>query len=83
VIGPALLAVAGDGLVVRDDLGGLNRSRVPKALVELGTMRNPGDARRLRRAARRERLAAALAAGIRTGSAARPRGARRPARTGG
>jgi N-acetylmuramoyl-L-alanine amidase len=80
---PAATYLPGDGLAVRDDLGGLNLSRVPKALVELGNLRNARDARRLRRPAHRDRLAAALAAGIRSGSAARPRGARRPARTAG
>lgn len=51
----------GDGLDVRGDLGGLNLSRVPKAFVELGNMRNASDARRLRRPAHRQYLAEALA----------------------
>lgn len=49
------------GLDLRDDLGGLNRSRVPKVLVELGNMRNAADAALMRRPAQRERMATALA----------------------
>lgn len=55
----------GDGLVQRNDLGGLNLSRVPKAFVELGNMRSAADARQLRRAAQRDRYAIALARAIR------------------
>jgi N-acetylmuramoyl-L-alanine amidase len=54
----------GHGLVVRDDLGGLNLSHVPKAFVELGNLRNAADARRLRRPAQRDRIAVALARAI-------------------
>ncbi len=53
------------GLDLRDDLGGLNLSQVPKVLVELGNMRNAADARLLRRATQRERMASALAAALR------------------
>jgi N-acetylmuramoyl-L-alanine amidase len=56
---------AGAGLVQRDDLGGLNLSRVPKAFVELGNMRNGADARLLKRRSRRDRIALALALAIR------------------
>jgi N-acetylmuramoyl-L-alanine amidase len=55
----------GTALAVRDDLGGLNMSRVPKAFVELGNMRNAADARLLERPAHRDRLAQALARAIR------------------
>lgn len=55
----------GDGLVQRNDLGGLNLSRVPKAFVELGDMRNAAEARRLGRSAQRDRFAIALARAIR------------------
>jgi N-acetylmuramoyl-L-alanine amidase len=55
----------GTGLVTRDDLGGLNLSRVPKAFVELGNMRNAGEARLLERPAHRDRIARALAGAIR------------------
>lgn len=54
----------GTALVQRDDLGGLNLSRVPKALVELGNMRNAQDARLLERPAQRDRIALALARAI-------------------
>jgi N-acetylmuramoyl-L-alanine amidase len=53
------------GLVTRDDLGGLNLSRVPKAFVELGNMRNAADARLLERTAHRDRIARALAGAVR------------------
>lgn len=53
------------GLDVRDDLGGLNLSEVPKVFVELGNMRNAADARLLKQPAQRERMAAALATAIR------------------
>jgi N-acetylmuramoyl-L-alanine amidase len=55
----------GTGLVQRDDLGGLNLSRVPKALVEVGNMRNAADARLLERPAHRDRLALAFTRAIR------------------
>jgi N-acetylmuramoyl-L-alanine amidase len=55
---------AGAGLVQRDDLGGLNLSRVPKAFVELGNLRNAADARWLQRPSQRDRVAAALARAI-------------------
>lgn len=55
----------GDGLDERGDLGGLNLSRVPKAFVELGNMRNAAEARRLKRASERDRFAIALARAIR------------------
>jgi N-acetylmuramoyl-L-alanine amidase len=55
----------GTGLVQRDDLGGLNLSRVPKVLAELGNMRNAADARLLERPAHRDELALALARAVR------------------
>ena len=55
----------GSGLVQRADLGGLNLSRVPKAFVELGNMRNAADARLLQRTGHRDRLATALTQAIR------------------
>jgi N-acetylmuramoyl-L-alanine amidase len=57
---------AGAGLVQRADLGGLNLSRVPKAFVELGNMRNATDARRLERTSQRDLIAVALAWAIRS-----------------
>jgi N-acetylmuramoyl-L-alanine amidase len=65
-IGPrSSYIAAGRGLVTRDDLGGLNLSRVPKAFVELGNMRNAADARLLERPAHRDRIALALTRAIR------------------
>lgn len=54
------------GLSVRSDLGGLNLSDVPKVFVETANMRNPTDGALLERAAVRQRIAAALAAGLRS-----------------
>jgi N-acetylmuramoyl-L-alanine amidase len=54
----------GAGLVQRDDLGGLNLSRVPKAFVELGNMRNAADAQLLERTAERDLIATALARAV-------------------
>ncbi len=56
--------IAKNGLDRRDDLGGLNLSVVPKVFVELGNMRSAADARLLKSAAQRQRMAQALAAGI-------------------
>lgn len=54
------------GLIERDDLGGLNLSTVPKVLLEVGNMRNASDARLLKSAAFRARLARALDRAIAT-----------------
>ncbi|SFB86950.1 N-acetylmuramoyl-L-alanine amidase [Nocardioides terrae] len=54
----------GDGLDVRSDLGTLNLSDVPVAMVELGNMRDATEARRMTSAAGRKRYARALVAGI-------------------
>jgi N-acetylmuramoyl-L-alanine amidase len=53
------------GVVARDDLGGLNLSAVPKVFIECGNMRNAADASRLASASGRQRIAGALAAGVR------------------
>ncbi|MFG3442961.1 N-acetylmuramoyl-L-alanine amidase [Nonomuraea sp. NPDC047897] len=55
-----------DGLETRTDLGGLNLSTRPAVFVECGNMRNRGDAAKLADPAFRERIAAALAAGLTT-----------------
>lgn len=52
--------IARNGLDRRTDLGGLNLSKVPKVMVELGNMRNGGDAAKLKRAAWRQKVARAL-----------------------
>jgi N-acetylmuramoyl-L-alanine amidase len=49
-----------DGIVPRDDLGGLNLSHVPVALIECGNMRNAGDAALQDSPTFRARLAATL-----------------------
>lgn len=54
----------GDGFDTRGDLGTLNLSDVPIAMVELGNMRSSTDARLMTSAAGRERYAAALARGV-------------------
>jgi N-acetylmuramoyl-L-alanine amidase len=52
--------IAHNGMIARTDLGGLNLSKVPKVLTELGNMRNAGDARRLKSAKWRDHAARAL-----------------------
>ncbi|MEV4947530.1 N-acetylmuramoyl-L-alanine amidase [Streptomyces sp. NPDC053755] len=63
---PANYLGAGTGLDVRDDLGGLNLSTVPKVFVECGNMRDPKDAALLTDAAWRQKAARGIADGIRT-----------------
>ena len=55
----------GTALSFRGDLGTLNWSRMPAVMVELGNMRNPGDARRMTSPAGQQRYATALVRGIR------------------
>ena len=55
----------GDGLDARGDLGTLNLSDVPTVMVELGNMRNAGDARRMTSDRGRTTYAAGLASGVR------------------
>lgn len=54
-----------NGLDQRDDLGGLNLSTVPKVFIECGNMRNPVEAAKFRDPAFRQRIARALAKGLR------------------
>lgn len=54
----------GTGLDVRDDLGGLNLSTVPKVFVECGNMRDPKDAALLASTSWRQRAAQGMADGI-------------------
>ncbi|MFP8882781.1 N-acetylmuramoyl-L-alanine amidase [Streptomyces mangrovi] len=56
--------VAETGLTVRDDLGGLNLSRVPKVFLECGNMRDPREARRLSDPEWRQRAASGIAEGV-------------------
>jgi len=55
----------GTALVKRSDLGTLNLSDVPIALVELGNMRNPKDAKRMMSVRGRAVYASAIVSGIR------------------
>ncbi|UUZ57673.1 N-acetylmuramoyl-L-alanine amidase family protein [Nocardioides sp. B-3] len=55
----------GDGLDVRSDLGTLNLSDIPTVMVELGNMRNAGEAAVMTSARGRGRYADGLATGIR------------------
>lgn len=57
-------ASGGDGLDTRRDLGTLNMADVPTVLVELGNMRNAGDARCMTSTACRDRYARGLADGV-------------------
>ena len=68
---PANYIAGGDGLDVRSDLGTLNLSDVPIAMVELGNMRNAGEAHRMRSRTGRARYARALTDGITSYLAAR------------
>lgn len=56
----------GDGLDTRGDLATLNLSDVPTAMVELGNMRHPRDARRMTSPRGRTTYAAALVRAVRT-----------------
>ncbi|MEO3785949.1 N-acetylmuramoyl-L-alanine amidase [Actinocorallia sp. B10E7] len=53
-----------NGVTVRDDLGGLNLSKVPKIFIETGNMRNKTDAAKLSDPAFRQRMAVAMADGL-------------------
>jgi N-acetylmuramoyl-L-alanine amidase len=53
-----------NGYFPRADLAGLNLATVPATFLELGNMRNAGDAALQSSAAGRQRIAAAVAAGI-------------------
>jgi N-acetylmuramoyl-L-alanine amidase len=53
-----------DGLTRRDNLAGLNLTRVPEVLIECGNMRNPTDAALLTSARFQKQIAAALLAAI-------------------
>jgi N-acetylmuramoyl-L-alanine amidase len=56
---------ATNGIKRRTDLGTLNMSDVPAVMVELGNMKNAGDARRMTTASGQARYASGLVAGIR------------------
>jgi N-acetylmuramoyl-L-alanine amidase len=60
----ATYAAGGDGLDVRDDLAGLTLSSRPSVMVEAGNMANRSDATLQSSAAGRQRVAAAIAAGV-------------------
>jgi len=53
-----------DGIILRNDLAGLNLTRVPKILIESGNMRNATDARLLTQSSFQRELAKAFAAAI-------------------
>jgi N-acetylmuramoyl-L-alanine amidase len=53
-----------DGLLLRTDVGVLNRSDVPAVLVSAGNLNNARDVERLRSGAGQELVAAALAKGL-------------------
>ena len=65
-LAPSNYTGEGTGLNVRDDLGTLNLSDVPVAMVEIGNMRNSGDADQMTSTSGRARQADALVRGIRT-----------------
>ncbi len=53
-----------DGIVPRDDLGGLNLSTIPKVLIECANMQNPADAALTESPAWRQLAAQGIADGI-------------------
>ncbi|MER7764176.1 N-acetylmuramoyl-L-alanine amidase [Streptomyces sp. NPDC097619] len=63
-LGPSNYVGGGTGLVVRDDLGGLNLSTRPKVFVECGNMRDPKDAALLTSPQWRQDAARGIADGI-------------------
>jgi N-acetylmuramoyl-L-alanine amidase len=56
--------IARDGYDIRTDLGGLNRSTVPKVFIECANMRNATDAALVRSSEGRAQIASAIVAGI-------------------
>ena len=64
--------VGTNGYYYRHDLAGLNLSRNPTAFLEIGNMRNAGDAARQRSPAGRIRIARAVTLGILAYLASRP-----------
>ncbi|MCJ0867899.1 N-acetylmuramoyl-L-alanine amidase [Streptomyces sp. AP-93] len=61
---PANYLGGGTGLVVRDDLGGLNLSTRPKVFIECGNMRDAKDAAQLSSPQWRQKAAQGIADGI-------------------
>jgi N-acetylmuramoyl-L-alanine amidase len=61
----ATYVAGGDGLDFRSDLATLNLSNMPAVMVELGNMRNPGDARRMTSRSGRATYAQGLARAVR------------------
>lgn len=56
--------IADQGLSARNDLGGLNLSRVPKVFIESANLRNAADALRAKDPAWRQRAAEGIATGL-------------------
>jgi N-acetylmuramoyl-L-alanine amidase len=61
---PSNYVGGGTGLDVREDLGGLNLSTVPKVFIECGNMRDPKDAALLKSSGWRQKAAQGIADGI-------------------
>ncbi|MGW7194356.1 N-acetylmuramoyl-L-alanine amidase, partial [Streptomyces sp. NPDC054838] len=61
---PANYLGGGTGLVIRDDLGGLNLSTRPKVFIECGNMRDSKDAAQLKSPQWRQKAAQGIADGI-------------------
>jgi N-acetylmuramoyl-L-alanine amidase len=61
---PVSTSYGGDGMDVRRDLGTLNAADVPTVMVELGNMRNRGDASCMTSRRCRHRYARGVAAGV-------------------
>ena len=65
--------IGSGGLNPRSDIAGLNHAQFPSILVELGNMKNPADSALMESEAGRQKLAAAVARGIATWLANKPR----------
>jgi len=61
---PRSTYIGKDGIDVRNDLGGLNWSTIPKVFIETGNMRNATDAALLKSPEFRQKVAAALCQGL-------------------
>jgi N-acetylmuramoyl-L-alanine amidase len=61
---PRSTYIGTDGIDVRNDLGGLNWSTIPKVFIETGNMRNATDAALLESPDFRQKVAVALCQGI-------------------
>lgn len=70
---PPATYIGSNGLNPRSDIAGLNHAQFPSVLVELGNMKNPADSALMESEAGRQKFADAVARGIATWLANKPR----------